>query len=170
MLGVSPSGLRRLASIYVEVHGELPRHPATQNRLWPVVAVERLQAARTLVEAGRARSVREALQLLEHEVDLSVELQDPAATLPTGEALGVLVEAVQALREELAEVRRDNAAVRRQLEETPSSGDSEELERIAVALERQGRQLGELHEENRRLREENNLLRRRPRPWWQFWD
>lgn len=60
-----PSGLRRYATLYEQVHGELPRRPNTQSRLYPGEALERLAAARQLVETERAKSILEALQALE---------------------------------------------------------------------------------------------------------
>lgn len=60
-LQVSSSGLRRLAAIYEGVHGALPKDPMG-GRLWSPQAVARLEAAKALVDAGRVKSVREALE------------------------------------------------------------------------------------------------------------
>lgn len=61
-LGVSSSGLRRLAEIYSAVRGELPRDPKSRSRIWPERAVNELGVARSLVLQGRAASIREALE------------------------------------------------------------------------------------------------------------
>lgn len=75
-LGVSPSGLRRLADSYEGVHGELPRKDGTKARLYPAEALERLAQARVLVEAGTYKSTVEALTALARglEPDPQVEI------------------------------------------------------------------------------------------------
>lgn len=60
-LGVSASGLRRLAVIYTRAGGELPRDPRSRSRLWPRRAVEELSFARSLVATRSAASIEEAL-------------------------------------------------------------------------------------------------------------
>ncbi len=111
-LGVSPSGLRRLAVIYEEVHGELPRRPKSNNRLWPEEALERLQAARRLLEQDKCRTIFEALEALERGVtpeNVSEDLETPQTALrqPTEGALQVLIAEIQALRREVAELRQE---------------------------------------------------------------
>lgn len=64
-LGVSPSGLRRLAVIYGEVFNELPKDPQGTSRIWPGEAVARLEAARALLAAEQARTIKDALQVAE---------------------------------------------------------------------------------------------------------
>ncbi len=81
-LDISPSGLRRLSGVYCEIHGDLPRDPNTDARLWPEVAVERLKQARGLVEANRFSSIKEALEAIEKGIDLSTEIATPQAHTP----------------------------------------------------------------------------------------
>lgn len=116
-LKVSPSGLRRLATVYGEVFGELQKDAGGTSRVWPREAVMRLQAARALMAAGQARSVRDALVAVEGGASPRVEVATAG-----GDVLGALgvvasrLEAVlasnerleaevRALRSELAEVR-----------------------------------------------------------------
>jgi DNA-binding transcriptional MerR regulator len=108
-LGVSPSGLRRYASLYEQVHGELPRKVNTENRLYPGEALGRLAGARQLVETGRCKSILEALEALERGVRPDVvntegKMQGFGMT---GDASRALLEELRALRAELAELRAE---------------------------------------------------------------
>lgn len=122
-LGVSSSGMRRLAVIYEEVHGDLPRKGPkdTDARLFPPNAVERLAAARQMVEAERFGSIKEALEALEAGVrpDITIaDTLDTAARDLSGEALGLLLEELRGMRSELAElrpVRREVQALREEI-------------------------------------------------------
>lgn len=89
-LGVSPSGLRRLGTIYAEVHGELGRELHTDKRIWTGEVVERLGQARALVEAERYRSIKEALGALDKgvDIDLATDLATPCAGTYTRGARG----------------------------------------------------------------------------------
>ncbi len=154
-LGVSPSGLRRLAGIYADTYGDLPRDEV-DNRLWPVEAVERLEVARSLVAQGRAKTIKEAFQHL----DAGVELETPLAPVgaPQG-ALGVLMGELKAIREELAALREDNAVLRSKVEALPAPQVDNDL---LADLERRNRYLeGEL-----KRRDEQPAPRR---PWWKVW-
>ena len=119
-LGVSPSGMRRLLVIYEQVHGELPRKgpKETDARILSSEVVERLGAARGLVEQERFRSIAEALTALDAGLkpDLTVEstLDTPAKGL-SGEALGLLLDELRAVRERLAGVEEELSAVREEL-------------------------------------------------------
>ncbi len=73
-LGVSPSGLRRLAGAYSEIYGELQKDASGTSRIWSGEAVSRLEAARALMAAGRARSVKDALMAVERGAVPPVEL------------------------------------------------------------------------------------------------
>jgi hypothetical protein len=74
-LGVSPSGLRRLADIYAGVGGDLPRDPRTHSRIWPRQAVAELATARLLVAEKRTTTIRAALQAIRRgEADLRPDL------------------------------------------------------------------------------------------------
>lgn len=109
-VGVSASGLRRLAPLYEAVHGELPRKPKSHNRLWPQVAVERLQRARRLVEAERYRTISDALTALarglkadDTEVAPTTARVSPDATQ---QALAMLTAEVRQLRQEVTALRQ----------------------------------------------------------------
>jgi hypothetical protein len=109
-LQVSASGLRRLATSYEQVHGELPRKGGTQARLFPQEAVERLAQARMLVDRGRFKSTVEALTALEKglEPEPGAEMIGQGLTAPeaaTGEALGLLVAEMQSMKAELERLR-----------------------------------------------------------------
>ncbi len=124
-VGVSVSGLRRLAPIYEEVYGELPRGgrgSGDSPRLWPQDAAARLFTARTMVAAGQYRSVRDALLAMERG---SAPSADAVAALGSegnvAEALGLVLAEMQesralnsALRVELAELRGQLAELRTQ--------------------------------------------------------
>jgi hypothetical protein len=60
VLGISKTTLNRLAPIYEQVHGELPRG-GRHVRLWPLEAIERIQSARLAVKERRAESIEAAL-------------------------------------------------------------------------------------------------------------
>jgi DNA-binding transcriptional MerR regulator len=107
-LGVSPSGLRRYASLYEQVHGELPRKVNTKNRLYPGEALERLAAAKQLVEAERYKSILEALEALEQGVqpDLPATEVQVVGGLQGDTALALLDE-LRAVRLELVEMRAE---------------------------------------------------------------
>ncbi len=67
-VGVSVSGLRRLAPIYESVFGALPRSgkgSGDSPRMWSLQAVNRLSTARRLVETGQRKSVKTALEALQ---------------------------------------------------------------------------------------------------------
>ncbi len=113
---ISVSGLRRLAPIYEEVYGPLPRGgrgSGDSPRLWPQDAAARLFTARTMVAAGSYRSVRDALLAMERG---SAPSADAVAALGSegnvAEALGLVLAEMQesralnsALRVELADLR-----------------------------------------------------------------
>lgn len=65
-LGISPSGLRRLARIYEDKRGKLPRDNQ-RGRVWPEEIIDQLEQARALVHEERAVSIEKALELLEQE-------------------------------------------------------------------------------------------------------
>jgi hypothetical protein len=113
-LGVSASGLRRLAPIYEQVHEPLPRRgsgdKSKRARLWSVEAVERLQDARALVEQGRCKTILEALRGLQAGVITTLEVEPASrqtgSDVATQRTLGLLVREVSALRDEVAELRQ----------------------------------------------------------------
>lgn len=119
-LGVSPSGLRRLAGVYGDLYGDLPKDSSGTSRVWPQEAVTRLERARALLAAGHARSIKDALLAVEGgvapPVEAAVALGQEGRVI---EALGVVaarLEALQAsnqrLEAEVGELRSELAAAR----------------------------------------------------------
>jgi hypothetical protein len=145
-LGVSPSGLRRLAGVYAQVHGELPKDSSGTSRRWPSEAVYRLEQARALMAAGQARSIKDALMAVEGGAAPPVEVA--AAGGEVVAALGVVatrLEAVLAsnrrLEAEVEALRREVATSRalpegEQGAETVTGKSSGVLVRVATWLER----------------------------------
>ncbi len=109
-LGVSPSGLRRLAGVYGAVFGELPKDSSGTSRLWPTEAVGRLEQARALMAAGQARSIRDALLAVEGGAVPRLEpaLQDGRVA----EALGIVAARLEALEESNRRLEREVTAFR----------------------------------------------------------
>lgn len=113
-LGVAPSTLRRLATIYTTVYGPdaLPWSDGGKgggSRLWTGEAVERTRAARELVDTGRASSFELALRMLR---DAPVQLPAPKEAPTDVNAVEELRGEVERLRAELAEVRGEVAAMK----------------------------------------------------------
>jgi DNA-binding transcriptional MerR regulator len=138
-LELSPSTLRRYAAAYEDVHEALPRD-RQGRRLWTPEALDRLSAAKELLESGAVNSIKAGLERAQHPTDLPERVQ-----LGRDELLAALVAEVQALREEVGELRQ------KQLE--PS-----ETQRMNAYL------LGEL--ERRRLEDK---VKKERRAWWRFW-
>ena len=117
-LEVSPSGLRRLAGVYAELYGELPKDSSGTSRRWPSKAVYRLEQARALMAAGQARSIRDALLAVEGGATAS-----PDAALALGqdgrivEALGVVAAQLEALHRSNQELRTEVEALRGEVKE-----------------------------------------------------
>lgn len=136
-LGVSASGLRRYAALYEQVHGELPRRVNTKSRLYPGEALERLAAARRLVDAERCKSILEGLEALEQGVQLDLPGTEVQLVSSLGnDAAHTLLGEMRAVREELAAVR---AEVRELKALPPADGVSSEgaglLTRLAARVE-----------------------------------
>jgi hypothetical protein len=149
-LGVSPSGLRRLAEIYATVRGELPREPGTRSRLWPRSAVRELATARRLVLERRFASIREALEAIGRGDDLA----DPGEKATT--AGDTLRRVVPDLTTELRELRVEVAGIREELSRLNGAvaallSGREAATRPASTLGPAENEL-ELHELRRRLR------------------
>ncbi len=109
-LGVSPSGLRRLAGVYATVFGELPKDSAGTSRIWPQEAVGRLERARALMAAGQARSVKDGLLAVEGGAVATSE-----AVLSLGQD-GRLVEALGVVSAQLEAVVESNRRLAREVE------------------------------------------------------
>jgi hypothetical protein len=114
VLGVSPSGLRRLAVGYGEVYGELQKDAGGTSRIWPREAVVRLQAARALMAAGQARSVRDALRAVEGGAAPPVEMA--AAGGDVVAALGVVATRLEALQDSNQRLEAEMRALRSEVE------------------------------------------------------
>jgi hypothetical protein len=110
VLGVSPSGLRRLAVVYGEVYGALQKDASGTSRIWPREAVVRLQAARALMAAGQARSIRDALVAVEGGAATPVEMA--AAGGDVVAALGVVATRLEALQDSNQRLEAEVAALR----------------------------------------------------------
>src|SRR5215218_6881864 len=68
VLGISKTHLNRLAPIYEQVHGKLPRG-RRHARLWPLDAIERIRSALLAVKEGRALNAEAALRGFETPED-----------------------------------------------------------------------------------------------------
>ncbi len=133
-LGVSPSGLRRLAGVYGAVFKELPKDSSGTSRIWPQEAIGRLERARALMAAGQARSVADGLRAVEGG---AVASQEAALALGRDgrmvEALGVVSAQLEAVlegnRRLEAEVRilREEVEASRRLPPANSSPAGSEL-------------------------------------------
>lgn len=151
-LGVSASGLRRLAAIYEGVFGELPKD-AMGGRLWEAQAVARLEAAKTLVDAGRVKSVKDALKRPKDLIE--AELETLPQKVDASEALSLVLAELRDLRAQVSALQQ------RQLEapigETKRDAELREQRRMNEYL------MGELE---RRSKLETKALRHRP--WWRW--
>lgn len=137
-LGVAPSTLRRLATIYTEVYGvdALPWSSGGKgggSRLWTGEAVERTRAARELVDTGRASSFELALRMLK---DAPVQLPaSPEASTGDGAALADLRGEVERLHAELADLRDEVAAMKA----LPPSAQPERSQDASETVELKGK-------------------------------
>ena len=117
-LEVSPSGLRRLAGVYAELYGELPKDSSGTSRRWPSAAVYRLEQARALMAAGQARSIKDALLAVEGGATPSAD-----AALALGqdgrvvEALGVVAARLEALQDSNERLEREVERLRVEVSE-----------------------------------------------------
>jgi DNA-binding transcriptional MerR regulator len=139
-LGVSASGLRRLAIIYETIFDELPRKPRSNNRLFPEEAVERLQAARALLQVEKYRTINEALEAIKYGLVAEDEIKaSQAIKEPAPQALELLITEIQGLREDLKRTREDNAALQNQLLATARqlpSAEGVQEESVIVSIAR----------------------------------
>jgi hypothetical protein len=115
-LGVSPSGLRRLAGVYAQVHGDLPKDSSGTSRRWPSKAVSRLEQARALMAAGQARSIKDALLAVESgatpSADVALALGQEGRVV---EALGVVAARLEALYDSNRRLHLEVEALRGEL-------------------------------------------------------
>ncbi len=134
-LGVSPSGLRRLAAAYEEVCGDLPRKIGTKARLYPEAALVEIAQARTLVEAGRYNSNVEALNALKRglEPDAPSELTK-GADQATPQAFAVFVEEQRAaLKRIQAALESLEASQHAQLVEPETAAQAARLDKLEAS-------------------------------------
>jgi hypothetical protein len=103
-LGISKASLNRMAPIYEQVHGELPRG-GRHVRLWTLEAIERIRSARLAFEERRAETIEAALRGFETPEDAQSS-QMPARisegtpeTRASPRTLEELAEEMHALRE-----------------------------------------------------------------------
>jgi len=155
-LGVSPSGMRRLAVIYEGVHGDLPRKPDVKGniseasgRLYSGEVLGRLEAARAMVEAERYPTIREALQALRRgePTDLPAEVATGARGASSDAAWRAVLVELREVRAELAALRSEVATGRalpqgEPATETATSETPGVLVRVALWLERRLRGQG----------------------------
>ncbi len=148
-LGVSPSGLRRLAGVYAQVYGDLPKDSSGTSRQWPGEAVYRLEQARALMAAGQARSIKDALLAVEGgatpSADAALALGQDGRVI---EALGVVAARLEAVLESNRRLEAEVEALRREVAPGPVLPEGEQgaetvtgessgvLVRMALWLER----------------------------------
>lgn len=113
VLGVSASGLRRYASIYEKIHGDMPRDNQSR-RLWSRDAVDALRAAKGLVDAGKISSIEQALEGLQDAPQTMIEAAANLSAKPTDEALSRVLEKLSSVDKLEQEVRLLREQVERQ--------------------------------------------------------
>lgn len=141
-VGVSVSGLRRLAPIYESVFGLLPRSgkgSGDSPRLWPNKAVERLRVARALVEANKHRSVKTALEALEgltpsDSPEEGLEAILGPSQLTDRQVLELLVNEVRTLQAQVQELKQLPAPPEK-LKSAAPSNEPGLIVRVATRLE-----------------------------------
>ncbi len=123
-LGVSPSGLRRLALLWEEVYGPIHWEGEREGggRVYPERVVARLEAARALVREGQSKSIQNALQALDSGAILPTQaLARPG--VPDYDVLLALLNEIKAMRGELVQLHTDNAEMKNRLP-PPEGGDA----------------------------------------------
>lgn len=113
VLGVSASGLRRYASIYEKIHGEMPRDNQSR-RLWSREAVDALRAAKGLVDAGKVSSIEQALEGLQNAPQTMIEAAANLSVKSTDEALSSVLEKLEIVDRLVQEVQQLREQVERQ--------------------------------------------------------
>ena len=156
-LDVADSTLRNYAKAYEGVFEPLPRGPRNE-RLWSAQALERLSAAKSLMDEGVAASVEAALRL-QAGGDISTEEVLTRAASPSFEA--AVVARLESLTEEMRALRRENGEFREGL-------------KALEAPKEQADELEDLRRRNRYLNEELERLKgeaeqQEKRPWWRRW-
>ncbi len=154
LLGVAPSTLRRLATVYTDVFGAdalgwSDGGRGGGSRLWTGEALRRTRAARELVESGRASSFELALRTLKDSPESALTLT--VAEPETGPEVAALRDEVAVLREALEELRDELAA----LKVLPSPAEGERVETPSETLVPDGQAEGEHPQDELRAVEES---------------
>jgi hypothetical protein len=102
-LGVSASGLRRLAGIYERAVGPLSRDE--RGRVWPAEAIGALEAARAAVREQRAVSIEAALRARDVPHDVAAGPGEGGVSARTAEGSHADVGPAAAILEELRALR-----------------------------------------------------------------
>lgn len=108
VLKCSGAALRRMASDYEAVHGELPRNDQG-HRFYPAIALERLEAARRLRDGGGVQSLEVALHALKQGVSAPPSVAPEEDELL--EAVRSLTRAVGRLEAEISELKAQQKAL-----------------------------------------------------------
>lgn len=108
LLGCSGAALRRMAADYETVHGDLPRNDQG-HRLFPAQALERLDQARRLRDAGGVQSLEVALHALNQGVSAPPAVSNEEDELL--EAVRSLTRAVGRLEAEISELKAQQKAL-----------------------------------------------------------
>lgn len=136
---MSPSGLRRLAGVYAELYGELPKDSSGTSRLWSPEAVNRLEAARALMAAGQARSIKDALLAVEGGAAPPVEAMVSDGRI--AEALGMVAARLEALQASNERLESEVAALRSEVVASralPEPGQAGDVEGRSASVESPG--------------------------------
>lgn len=136
-LGVAPSTLRRLATVYVDVYGPdalgwSDGGKGGGSRLWTGSALRRTRAARELVESGRASSFELALRTLKDTPEDQLALVTVSAE--SGLEVAELRAEVSALRDALEGLSREVAT----LQALPPSAEPERVGESSQTPEPEG--------------------------------
>lgn len=115
-LGVSPSGLRRLATLWEQIYGPIRWEGEREGggRVYPETVIAKLEAARALVQQGQSKSIQNALQALDSGTTPSLQgLARPG--VPQDDILLALLNEIRSMREELTQLRVENLEMKNQL-------------------------------------------------------
>lgn len=131
-LGVSASGLRRLATLWEEVYGPIRWEGEREGggRVYPESVVKRLEAARTLVRNGQSKSIQNALQALDGGATPPAQALARSG-LPDHDLFEALLTELRTIHEELSQLRTENTEMARRL---PSPGDDNNVAEELRAL------------------------------------
>jgi DNA-binding transcriptional MerR regulator len=151
ILEVSPASLRRIASQYESIYGDLPRNERG-DRLWTDEALEVITQAQALRDSGRASSLPDALKLLRsgavdsEEIERAEFKRDP---------LDAIVEELRALRQAVEGLQAENVELKEQLKALPTAGDDRQ-DRQAAVIEALVMEVGTMNEKLQTLTPPSN--------------